>query len=294
MGALFNQSSIFENSISPWLEMGAYEYLWAQQGTTYKSIADLFRKDPSALLSDFAPYSEAMKYADEAFNLINKLNSNKFGVRVSKSLEYPYKIRQAEHPNELLYYQGFWELTESKCVAVVGTRNPTSEAIIRTKKLVAGLIESGVTIVSGLAKGIDTAAHETTLELKGKAIAVIGTPISNYYPKTNKSLQEKISKEFLLVSPVPVVSYAKMPLQKQRLFFPERNVTMSALTEATIIVEAGETSGTLRQAHAALKQGRKLFILNSCFENKNIKWPSFFEERGAVRVKNMSDIIDKI
>jgi DNA processing protein len=77
---------------------------------------------------------------------------------------------------------------------------------------------------------------------------------------------------------------------QNRFFFPERNVTMSALTEATIIVEAGETSGTLTQARAALYQGRKLFILNSCFEREDLTWPARFEAQGAVRVREPDDI----
>ena len=75
-----------------------------------------------------------------------------------------------------------------------------------------------------------------------------------------------------------------------RLFFPERNVTMSALTEATIIVEAGDTSGTLIQARAALHQGRKLFILDSCFRNPSISWPQKFADKGAIRVMDYDDI----
>jgi DNA processing protein len=85
---------------------------------------------------------------------------------------------------------------------------------------------------------------------------VIGTPLSRVYPKDNAELQRKIAREFLLISQVPVKRYERQDYRRNRLFFPERNITMSALTEATIIVEAGETSGTLIQARAALNQGR--------------------------------------
>jgi DNA processing protein len=87
-----------------------------------------------------------------------------------------------------------------------------------------------------------------------------------------------------------VLRYANQAVPQNRLFFPERNVTMSALTEATIIVEAGETSGTLTQARAALYQGRKLFILDSCFTNAALTWPARFEAEGAVRVRTADDI----
>jgi DNA processing protein len=89
---------------------------------------------------------------------------------------------------------------------------------------------------------------------------------------------------------VPVLRYANQHVPQNKLFFPERNVTMSALTEATVIVEASDTSGTLTQARAALQQGRKLFILDSCFARNDISWPTNYESKGAIRVKEPSDI----
>jgi DNA processing protein len=144
--------------------------------------------------------------------------------------------------------------------------------------------------VSGLAKGIDIAAHTAAIERGGKTIAVIGTPLGVYYPRENASMQDQIAKDYLLISQVPILRYSKQAVPQNRLFFPERNITMSALTEGTIIVEAGETSGTLTQARAALHQGRKLFILDSCFQRSDITWPRRFEEQGAIRVRDPEDI----
>src|SRR6185312_8076967 len=117
-----------------------------------------------------------------------------------------------------------------------------------------------------------------------------GTPLGFVYPRENAELQEQIATDFLLISQVPVLRYKRQAPPQNRLFFPERNVTMSALTEGTIIVEAGETSGTLIQARAALHQGRKLFILESCFERSDITWPARFAEQGAIRVREPEDI----
>jgi DNA processing protein len=103
-------------------------------------------------------------------------------------------------------------------------------------------------------------------------------------------LQRQIARDFLLISQVPVQRYERQDYRQNRLFFPERNITMSALTEATFIVEASETSGTLIQARAALQQGRKLFILDSCFRNPKLTWPHRFAERGAVRVVDYDDV----
>ena len=114
--------------------------------------------------------------------------------------------------------------------------------------------------------------HKAALDAGGQTIAVIGTPIGDIYPKENADLQEHIAENHLLISQVPVLRYGQQDYRSNRAFFPERNATMSALTEATIIVEAADTSGTLTQARAAVHQGRKLFILNSCFERDDIAW----------------------
>ena len=160
--------------------------------------------------------------------------------------------------------KGWLDLVASRSVAVVGSRKPSRDGLARTRRLVRELVNDDFTVVSGLAAGIDRAAHETAIERNGRTIAVIGTPLSQVYPKEHTTLQRRIAQQFLLVSPVPVKRYESQTYRGNRLFFPERNVVMSALTEATIIVEAGETSGTLIQARAALQQGRKLFILDSC------------------------------
>ena len=276
-------------AISPLRELGAYEALWDKPETTFKTLSEKFAARPDALPSDFVPATKAREYADFVRRRFEEAEVTRYGVRVHGAGEYPQKLRDAAHPIELLYYQGWWDLADSRSVAVVGTRQPTPDGIARTRKLVKALVKDNFTIVSGLAAGIDTVAHETAMAEAGRTIAVIGTPLSHTYPKENAALQRKIASEFLLISQVPVKRYERQDYRKNRLFFPERNITMSALTEATIIVEAGETSGTLIQARAALHQHRKLFILDNCFR-KGLSWPQKFADKGAVRVVDYDDI----
>lgn len=192
---------------------------------------------------------------------------------------------------QLLYYQGSWALAEAPSIAVVGTREPSAEGNARARKLVKRLVKDEFTIVSGLAKGIDTEVHRTVLETGGRTIGVIGTPLNHRYPKENHSLQEEIAREHLLISQVPVLRYEHAPhAAANRFFFIERNLTMAALTAATVIVEAGETSGTLVLARHALNQGRKLFILDSNFKNPALTWPAKFEAKGAIRVREYQDL----
>jgi DNA processing protein len=155
---------------------------------------------------------------------------------------------------------------------------------------VLATLETSYTVVSGLAAGIDTAAHTGALDAGGRTIAVLGTPLGKTYPASNAALQERIAREFLVISQVPVVRYSKQTPIQNRLFFPERNVTMSALTKATVIIEAGNTSGTLIQARAALHQKRKLFILESCFRDPTLTWPERLQKQGAVRVRDYAEI----
>jgi len=278
-------------AISPLRELGAYEALWEDPATTFKTLSEKFAKRPGAVPSDFVP-DEGRAWACAVFvqERFRQAQVDRFGVRVHGAGEYPEKLRDAAHPVELLYYQGWWDLVESPSVAVVGTRKPTSDGIARTKRLVKTLVKDGFTIVSGLAAGVDTVAHETAIAEKGRTIAVLGTPLSHVYPRRNAELQRLIAKEFLLISQVPVKRYERQDYRLNRLFFPERNITMSALTYGTIIVEAGETSGTLIQARAAFEQGRKLFILDSAFRNERLTWPRKFEEQGAIRVVDYDDI----
>lgn len=278
-------------AVSPLLELGAYEALWEEKGASFKTLAEKFDSEPGALPSDFVPKAKAEKYAAYVMNQFRKAGVARYGVRVHGAGEYPEKLRDAQHPVEVLYYSGFWDLVYTRAVAIVGTRKPSEEGIRRTRKLVRRLVDNDFTIVSGLAEGIDTAAHKTALEEGGRTIAVIGTPLSSVYPKTNAKLQEKIARQFLVISQVPLKRWEKQDYRLNRLFFPERNVTMSALTEASIIIEAGETSGTLTQARAALQQGRKLFILESNFHKKGLTWPRRFEERGAIRVREYEDVL---
>jgi len=275
------------------VEMGAYERLWDQNDISFKSIAELFRRTPGAVPSDFVPNDVALEYASRVLQEFKEAGVEDFGIRVHGAGEYPRRLRDAVDPVELLYYRGWWDLVDApKPVAIVGTREASDDGIRRTQKLVRLLVREGFTIVSGLASGIDTAAHTTAIEAGGHTIAVVGTPLSRVYPKVNAELQNRIGSEFLLISQVPAIRYGKQDYRKNRLFFPERNKTMSALTDATIIVEAGETSGTLIQAKAAFDQGRKLFILDSCFQKATLTWPRRFEERGAIRVRDFDDILN--
>jgi DNA processing protein len=294
--------------ISPVNEAAAYEALWTHNNVdSFAKISKIFKK----YSNDASPYeifkntlcekefTLTRKFRIDLENSLQKIKNNLLKILeefndieicINETLDYPKKLLDAKDPIKILYYQGNWELAFAPSLAVVGTRNPSESGIKNTKDLVKFLVKKNFTIASGLAKGIDTVAHKTAIEEGGQTFAVIGTPLSEVYPKENAKLQEQIRRDFLLISQIPFIKYNLQDYRKNRWFFPERNKTMSALTLGTVIVEASETSGTLVQAKAALEQGRKLFILDSCFSNKNLTWPEKFQKKGAIRIKSFDDI----
>lgn len=286
-----NASTLFSPSIEPLKEITAYEALWEDPKASFKSLSNLFSTRPGSLPSDFV----STEKIEALYSTIKQLlfsNPMKYRINlmINGTFNYPSQLKDAKDPIEILYYSGDLDLLSTKCIAVVGSRKPSPEGLKRTQKLVRMLDNDGFTIVSGLASGIDTMAHKTAIEAGGKTIAVIGTPLDHAYPRENENLQHLIATEYLLVSQVPFYRYRQQSIKGNRLFFPERNKTMSALTKATIIIEAGETSGTLIQARAALYQGRKLFILDNCFRRQDITWPHKFVKQGAIRVGAYEDI----
>ncbi len=290
---------LVDNAIRPHAEMIAYETLWALDKVSLKTLADMFRASPvvpSKLLR--------LKMAEQLFSAIPEKREQvetflrtikvPFSVCVNGTFQYPKGLRAAKHPIELFYYRGDIGLLDSQCISIVGSRDCSPEGLKRAAKLAKGLVAKGFTIVSGLAKGVDTAAMEAAIEAGGRTIGVIGTPIDQAYPKENQALQDKVAQRHLLVSQVPFYRYATEPFTAHKIHFPQRNETMAALSEATVIVEASDTSGSLTQARACLQQGRKLFILNSCFERPGITWPAKYERDGAVRVRDFEDIYNVV
>lgn len=187
-----------------------------------------------------------------------------------------------------IFYKGNPELFERPRISIVGTRRPTKQGIENTIKIVEFLVHHEIVIVSGLARGIDSVAHETAIKNGGATIAVIGTSLNKFYPPENEELQRKIAKDHLLISQFR----EGYPTQARN--FPIRNRTMALLSNGTIIVEAGEKSGTIHQGWEALRLGRPLFILDTLLLDKKIGWPEKMIEYGAqpLSMKNLDKLLE--
>ena len=171
-------------------------------------------------------------------------------------------------------------------VAIVGSRKASSEALEAAKDITKTLLKKGVIIVSGLAEGIDTAAHTTAIEEGGRTIAVLGTPLDQVYPRRNFQLQQIIMRSHVAISQFPI----GQPTQPKN--FVLRNRTMALICNASIIVEAGDTSGSLHQGWEALRLGRSLFIRQSLANDSRLRWPKKMIDYGAMILSDPEDVLE--
>ncbi len=185
-----------------------------------------------------------------------------------------------------VYYAGDLQLLGERCISVVGTRKVTPEGAARARRLARELAEAGVVVMSGLAAGVDTEALTSALAAGGRTIAVIGTPLERASPVANARIQEEIYRRHLLISQFETGSKV-WPSN-----FPLRNKLMAALSLATVIIEASDTSGTLHQAVECVRLKRWLFILQSVADDPSLEWPAKFLDNERVRtVTSTSEIL---
>ncbi len=184
------------------------------------------------------------------------------GMRLVSVLDpgYPENLRSVHDRPPLIFLAGRLQAQDARSIAVVGARKATAAGAERAGTIAANLVAEGYTVVSGLAAGIDTAAHTAALANGGRTIAVIGTGLSRAYPPQNAPLQRRIASE------CAVISQFWPDAPPSRRSFPMRNAVMSGLTLGTVVVEASHTSGSRMQARLALAHGRPVFLLSSLLE----------------------------
>ena len=201
---------------------------------------------------------------------------------------YPALLKQIEGHPLLLYIKGELPPENALGIAVVGPRSPTEYGKTIGYQFSHQLATHGVTIVSGLARGIDTCAHRGALEASGRTVAVLGNGLASVYPEENRNLVDEIVKEGALISEFP------MTMRPARVNFPRRNRVMSGLTAGTLVVEASEQSGALITARYAAEQGREVFAVPGQIFSKLSRGPHRLIDQGAHLVHTIDDILDAI
>src|SRR5919108_1837156 len=199
---------------------------------------------------------------------------------------YPVNLRMVHDRPPVLFVRGALDDADRRSVAVVGTRRATESGIMQTRAIARKLVDRDYVVVSGLAAGVDTAAHEAALEAGGRTVAVIGTGLRHVFPRPNAELQERIGREAAVVSQF-------WPGQEARKWtFPQRNAVMSGFARATVVVEASHTSGARMQARLALEHGRPVFFLESLMAHG---WTRSYRDRpGVYIVEDGGDIVDHL
>lgn len=213
-----------------------------------------------------------------------------FGARVLTldSPEYPTYLREIHDPPIALYIWGHWTERDRTGIGVVGSRQTSHYGTECAKKLSYQLAYAGVTIISGLARGIDTAAHQGALAAKGRTVAVLGAGFHHLYPPENRALAEKIAESGALVSEF------SMEVKPDRQTFPMRNRIISGMSRGLLVVEAGANSGALISANQAIDQGRNVYAVPGQIDRPTSIGSNRLIQQGAKLVTSAGDILQDL
>jgi len=198
---------------------------------------------------------------------------------------YPPRLKEIFDPPIALFARGRVELLQSLLLGVVGTRHPTPYGVAATERLSADLAQAGLTIVSGMARGIDTAAHRSAVAVGGDTMAVFGCGVDELYPAENRNLSEELSNKGLLISEFPMGS----PAYPQN--FPIRNRIISGMSVGVLIVEGAQFSGSAITARMALEQQREVFAVPGSIMSKMSWGPNLLIKQGAKLVQDWNDVL---
>ena len=201
---------------------------------------------------------------------------------------YPKRLKEIYLPPVVLFYKGRLELFNRLSIGIVGARNHTEYSKEALEYLLPDILERKVSIISGLARGVDSLAHQLTLDLNGETIAVIGNGINICYPKENQSLYDAIGKKGLILSEYPLDS---PPL---KFHFPYRNRIIAGLSHGLCVIEAKLHSGSLITANVALSENRQVFALPGNITSEYSKGTNELITAGAFPIRNANDILDSL
>jgi len=202
--------------------------------------------------------------------------------------DYPSRLKEIHDYPPLLYIRGTLLPEDEWCLAVVGTRRATVYGRQVTEEIVADLARNRITIASGLAKGIDTVAHRSTLEAGGRSLAIFACGLDSVYPSENSELARRIMQQGALISEYPLGTKPRADN------FPRRNRIMSGLSLGVLVVEAGETSGAMITARLALEQNREVFAIPGSILSPVSKGTNHLIQDGAKLVRDYTDILEEL
>ena len=252
---------------------------------SYGNISDRLR---SKLLLTIKKYDEIVEQAEKIKE--NCLRENVF-LLTATDKDYPDYWKNLRGMPQLVFCKGRREILSDLnkgSVAIVGSRDPSDYSMTATRELTEAFTEKGITVVSGMAQGIDRCAHITTLNNKGKTIAFLAGGVDNIYPWTNKDIYMRLAVSGLIISEMPPGTKA------QRQYFPSRNRLISAISDACLVMEAGIHSGTLHTASFAAAQGKSVYVLPNTIYSESAMGGLRLISDGANILLNADDVINDI
>ncbi len=267
---------------------------------TFLALLKHFHSAQAVLSADYQSLIPIVKKSQTAHNILQQqskqkaeetlewLEKNNTQLLTLHDNQYPIQLAQGISPPPLLFARGNIQLLEKPSLAIVGSRHATHLAKQTTYNWAQELSAKGLTIISGLAEGIDTAAHEGALTQEGKTIAVVGTGIDRVYPASNYPLAHLISTDGLLLSEFPLNT---RPIASN---FPRRNRIIAALSQATIVIEAAIKSGSLITARLANDMGKEVFAMPGSIHQPQSKGCHYLIKQGAKLLESTQDLFDEM
>ncbi len=229
---------------------------------------------------------EARKYAEQQLSKLNKYEGN---IISFWDKQFPDALKRIDDPPVMLFMKGMFDELDCYAIAIVGTRVPSTYGAMMAEKFSEELTKVGITIVSGLARGIDTIVHTTTLKTGGRTLAVIGSGLDVIYPPENKKLYERIPEQGAVVSEFP------MGTKPNAENFPRRNRIISGLSLGTLVIETDIKGGAMITAAMALNQNREVFAIPGNLDSKRSKGSNTLIKNGQAKlVESVDDILTEL
>ncbi len=261
------------------------EYFGSVQAAWEASLPELMR---CGLEGKLCEALIAARRSVDLDRLLEQAASQDVTLLCVEDQEYPERLRRTPAPPPLIYLRGSFTPADEWAVAIVGTRNITNYGRDAAYELARGLAEAGVTIISGLALGVDAVAHQAALDAGGRTIAVLGSGVDKPYPERNRTLARRMLTQGALISDYPLGT-APAPLN-----FPPRNRLISGLAAGVVVVEAGEKSGALITVNFALEQGREVFAVPGPVFSRASVGPHQLIRDGATLVTSAQDVLETL
>jgi DNA processing protein len=261
---------------------------------TFGSAHKVFYSEPEEIVSltgiklDTAKKIKSFSNWQKIDDLTNQCEKKQIKIMTINDESYPQLLKEIYDPPVVLFCKGILLPQDNFGLAVVGSRQLSDYGKRVTEKFAFELASCGITIVSGLARGIDSVAHISALSAQGRTIAVLGSGILKIYPPENKKLSEQIIQRGAILSEF----YPETPPKREN--FPKRNRIISGMTIGTLVTEATTNSGALITAKLALEQGREVFAVPGNITSKNSEGTNFLIKRGAKLVQKIEDILEEI